>query len=241
MDNAIIERIKKLLALGERAGTEAEAELAMSRAHELLAKHNLSIGEVKGAAEEEAYDTEKFDIQRGGPWQRQVYAAICKLYFCEYYMESCRGHHKHCVIGKPSNIAIASYLSEYIIRTAKKMSLEAYLEHYPEGSKSAYCRSYRKGFAARIALRSREQLAAAQTNKMRDAGGNALILHPLYERTSREIGAYKDSINLRLKTGKSRQQAASNPSAWGRGHEAAGDVSLTANGLHARQATKQLA
>jgi Protein of unknown function (DUF2786) len=39
--DSIIAKINKLLALGERGGTEAEAIAAMQKVHELLAKHNL--------------------------------------------------------------------------------------------------------------------------------------------------------------------------------------------------------
>lgn len=39
-------RIRKLLALGERAGTEAEAQAAMAMAHRLLAQHNLDMAAV---------------------------------------------------------------------------------------------------------------------------------------------------------------------------------------------------
>src|SRR4051794_30275940 len=45
--DSIVSRINKLLALGERGGTEAEATAAMRKVHELLAKHNLSLDDVK--------------------------------------------------------------------------------------------------------------------------------------------------------------------------------------------------
>jgi hypothetical protein len=48
----IQKKIKKLLALGERGGTEAEAQAAMARAHVLLAKHNLTLSEVQAHGSE---------------------------------------------------------------------------------------------------------------------------------------------------------------------------------------------
>jgi len=54
MDRAIIERIAKLLELAKSPCNEYEAALAAERAKELLALHNLSVGEVELAAAESA-------------------------------------------------------------------------------------------------------------------------------------------------------------------------------------------
>lgn len=240
MSEAIIEKIKKLMALGERGGTEAEAELAMAKVHELLAKHNLSMDAITDSHEpDDDYDRQEFDVEKGGPWQAFIWQGVARLYFCSYYYN--RSRKVHGVIGKKSNIAVVNYLGAYLIRTAKKLSLEAYNETCPEHGRGKYRRSFHKGFADRVSQRCAEQLRKAKQNEMRDERGQALILHPLYDKSQREIEAFIKSIGLGLKSGGSGQRGASDYSAYGRGQTAGNDVSLTANGLHARAAVKQLA
>ena len=45
-NTTVIAKIQKLLALGRRGGTEQEADAAMAKAQELLAKYNLDLAVV---------------------------------------------------------------------------------------------------------------------------------------------------------------------------------------------------
>src|SRR5262245_26445831 len=96
---ALIERIRKILALGERGGTEAEAQLAMSMAHQLLAKHNLSIDDVTisdttngmGPIETDESTASKLSYTY---WSDVIYAAVAELNFCTCFTRTQRRYGK---------------------------------------------------------------------------------------------------------------------------------------------------
>lgn len=75
---AIVERIQKILALGRRGGTEAEAAAAMAKAQELLAEHNLTLAQVESAQQGTARREEL--AAAGGSsmrWTRRRYTGWC--------------------------------------------------------------------------------------------------------------------------------------------------------------------
>lgn len=65
-NEVIIERLRKLIALAENAGTEAEAANAMARVQEILTKYNLSMGDVGSARDEDEDFTREFAQHRHG-------------------------------------------------------------------------------------------------------------------------------------------------------------------------------
>src|SRR4051812_832746 len=124
--DSIISRINKLLALGERGGTEAEATAAMQKVHELLAKHNLSLDDVKDApTEEEDYIQDETTGAAKQPWQDVVWSGVARLYFCKHLKRTGPDGTRHLLIGKPSNIAVAKYVAAYLVRTGEELARRA--------------------------------------------------------------------------------------------------------------------
>lgn len=108
----LIDRIQKLLALGERGGTEAEATAAMRKVHELLAKHNLSLDDVKESpVAEEDYVRDEAASSPRQPWQDWVWTSVAELYFCKHFKRKFGSQTTHLLIGKPSNIAVVKYVA----------------------------------------------------------------------------------------------------------------------------------
>ena len=227
--NQIIERINKLLALGERGGTEAEATAAMQKVHELLAKHNLSLDDVKeSSVAEEDYIQDESEGKRGQPWQDYIWTAIAKLYFCKHLTRSGPSGTRHLVIGKPSNIAVVKYLAAYIVRTGEELARQAAAS---SESKQAFRNSFKKGFAYRLAVRVEEEIASAKAGKMTDsATGTALIVSPLYDQSNRDIDRFimASGMKVRRSTGSIN---VSNRDGFTAGRSAAESVSLRGNGV----------
>lgn len=226
---AIISKIQKLLALGERGGTEAEAEAAMQKVHELLAKHNLSLGDVKDApATEEDYVQDFTDATNRQPWQDYIWTSVAQLYFCRHFKRIRGNHVQHMIIGKPSNIAAVKYVSMYLIRTANALAAKAAAS---SNSKRLFINSFKKGFASRIASRVTEEIKKARDGKMMDsATGTALLVLPLYDQATRDIDRFLMDNQIRPRSGSSRMSV-SDSNGYYAGREAANSVSLTSNGL----------
>src|ERR1022692_3485341 len=86
----IISRIKKLLNLAQ-SPCEAEATLAMARAQELLAAHNLDYAQVKDTelfSNQPEEKREKAQVNRSAKyqWQVDLWAAIAEANFCWHWV-----------------------------------------------------------------------------------------------------------------------------------------------------------
>lgn len=120
--NPIIEKIRKLQALAERAGTEAEAANAAARVRELLEKHNLDMGAIQLEAEP---GTERHvlvnGIRRG---HLNVLArACCSLFDVEMFwtkLPKHRGWHA-AFIGLGANVEAACITFDWLLESVEAL------------------------------------------------------------------------------------------------------------------------
>ena len=227
---SIIDRITKLLALGERAGTEAEAAAAMQKAHELLAKHNLSLDDVAAMpVTEEDYVRDEARASSRQPWQDWVWSAVAELYFCHHYKRKFQGRTTHLLVGKPSNIAVVKFVAPYVVRTGEELARKA-----AGGAGQAYRNSFKKGFAVRIAARAKEEIRAAKAGEVRDSvTGTALVLSPLYDRENRGIERFMVEQGMKPRQQQTRA-GVTDANGYLAGKAAADSVSLRGNGVGQR-------
>lgn len=116
MDDKILNRIKKLFALGSNNSNEHEAESAMKMARKLLDKHNISVYDLK---EDEEIGI-KTEVNLSMPWTRIVYQSIAELYDVRYLIQKHkRKPHEHLLIGTESNRVTASIVIEFVIKEIK--------------------------------------------------------------------------------------------------------------------------
>jgi hypothetical protein len=126
-DSAIIEKIRKLHALSERAGTEAEAANAATRVRELLEKHNLDIGTIELKAEPGT------SARTRGLGQKKehyaILATVCnELFDVQCYLQCTpRQQHFYAFVGLKANVEAACMTLEYLID-----SVESILEFWKE-------------------------------------------------------------------------------------------------------------
>src|SRR5262245_49181992 len=191
--SAIHEKIKKLLALAERGGTEAEAQAAMAAAHALLAKHNLTMSEVHAFGEEKPEDLIT-DASTPAPlrnqyWRDTIYCAIADLFFCNAFMRQRKHIRCYVVYGRPSNIQAVHDVAPALIRTGATLATQeakaAAQRMAQEGvalNVRAWASSFRIGYAQRIRQRVKEDIAKAKRGEVTDETGTALMLAPLYNR-----------------------------------------------------------
>lgn len=246
----IQEKIKKLLALGERGGTEAEAQAAMARAHVLLAKHNLTLSEVQahGSEPEAPIETDESTPAplRNKLWRDTIYAHVAELNFCKLYMRRRQGERWYCVVGRPGNIAVVHDVARYLIRTGDELATRGAKEAAQrlaadgvELNLRAWAASFRIGYAMRIAERVREEIRKAMAGQTKDETGTALILAPLYHRENSALTAYMDGQNLKLRTGRVSCNVRSS-SGYNAGREAGERASLGSHGVTARPGLQKL-
>jgi len=165
---AIIEKVRKLLALAEANDNPNEAAAAGAKAQKLLADYNLESANVEGATQDDAREAVKLD---GGThaFQRDLWRAVAELNFCSYWAQEYTAtetkhvwskagaslgtqtkqvkRHRHNLIGRIVNarmtVAMATYLLEAIERVLRER-----LNGAPAGSNWAW--SFRKGAASTL-------------------------------------------------------------------------------------------
>jgi len=234
-------KIQKIMALAERAGTEAEGQAAMAAVQALLAKHNLNMSEVQSydatPQEQIVLDDSVPAPLRNFDWQGLIYSGIAKLYFCDYFRRKKNGQHTFVITGRPSNIAIVHHVAAAIIRMG---DAEAKRQMRIEGQRMAddgitlntraWANSFRLGFGARIRERCRADIEAAQNGHVKDAEtGNALVLAPLYNQERQAIQSFWNKSNLRVVS--RNVGAGRSTSGYQAGHAAGNSANLRSNGV----------
>ena len=192
-DNNIIEKIRKLLALAERGGTEAEAAAAMEKVQALLTKHNLDIDSVR-KPEESSFTREFQEFEWNASWIRPIAGAVAKLYFCSMYYTQ-QGLDKQIIymVGEKVNILTAQYVVDLVVATGKRLAKAYAQECYRDWGMNpvSASNSFKKGFALRISSRCAELMREAKRGNIKDVEtGTALVVTNFYERNETAIAKF---------------------------------------------------
>jgi len=168
MQNAIIDRIKKCLALAD-SPNENEAALAMKRAQELMAKYNVELRHVKGASEEDEFQ-EVVGAKSGKKACEYVFVfEIARKFFRVEIFESAgrrRGKGAgwtYWVCGRPADIAIAEHVIEYLQQTFRREWQRYRRQQGLTGSAVAHRHGFQMGMFQ--GLRDKLALSQAQIEK----------------------------------------------------------------------------
>lgn len=187
---AIIDRVRKLLALAERKqGNEAEAAAAAAKAQELLALYNLSMSTV----EQSPQDGKREDARvRGGMYhyERDLWRAVAELNFCFYfhswrwrtqstkYGPVQRRQFMHRVVGRQVNSQSTIAMSGYLQQTIERLCRERLAtSHAPGDINSQYFSSwavaFREGAAERVMEKLRDRRRDLEQKQAAEAKARA--------------------------------------------------------------------
>lgn len=187
---AVIEKVKKLLALASGNANEFEAQAAAQKAQDLLSAYNLDMATV---GNERKSSNRKDSNRKGGlyAWQRSIWQATCELNFCMYW--SIKGlfagqSYEHRILGRQENVISAELMAGYLQDTIERLTRQ----YAKEGNyQSIFVReliAYREGMATRLVERlqqiRRERLAEDKRKSDEEAARRA---HPGYASTGNAI------------------------------------------------------
>ena len=112
----ILNKIKKLFALGSNNPNENEAKSAIRMAKKLLDKHNFSMYELK--------DKEHIGITIEDyvnmPWVRIIYGSVARLFDSKYVIDKTCKPAQHLIIGAESNRVTASIVIHYVLSEIRR-------------------------------------------------------------------------------------------------------------------------
>lgn len=165
--DAVLKRIRALLAMSRGNANENEAMAAGRKVQEMLAEFNLSESDV------EQRDVHGKIIEDGdlmtsssNPWRRSLAHAVARLYLCDYfwnhvYAESTtrrcgyvRGD-RHNFIGLAHNVVVAKEMFVYFVDTVERLAKESRKQ---QKKTHAYEHAFRHGCAVRLTARLWERI-----------------------------------------------------------------------------------
>lgn len=208
--SAILRRIRKLLALARGKGSEAEAAAAVTRAHALLAEHNLAESDVRepiDAPIQRILDDSTVDGSRD-LWPAQVWNATAMLHFCRYFCsEQFCGRRRiglqHSLVGLPHNIEAAKLTARYLVDAVERLARESGRD-LPSPERRSYGASFRRACGLRLAERVHaryRELATASDPASSLPSSSLPALVSLYVRERIENDALLDQRGIQLGAG----------------------------------------
>jgi len=217
----VIDRIRKLVALAQGGASESEAEQAMARVHGLLAEHNLRLPDVlagapPGAPPEAPADRVLETVEAADhPWERPIWSATAALYFCAYFYEGRPGRTatgaapraarvRHNLVGKPHNILVARLMTDYFLKTIRRLARQEAC-HLPPSARRSFAHSFQVACARRLAHRIWLRKCASEIDSIsldpRDGASRLPALRPLYNLEDEANRALLAALGIRLVPG----------------------------------------
>ena len=115
----LFEKIEKLLALSE-SPNEAEAAAALAKVQVLLARHGLSMSDMKSSSKSSVEERSILNKKRLRNWESALLATVMKATYTEAVHKPAEG--KVYIIGREINVATAENLFSYLHETIKRIS-----------------------------------------------------------------------------------------------------------------------
>ena len=179
---AIVEKIRKLLAVANGTANEHEASVAASKAQDLLEAYNLDMAIISQKSHSAASPRNRTH-RAGGlyKWQRNLWYAVSTLNFCVYYYK--RGlrsgeQYEHQIIGSHANVIGTEIMAQYLEQAIERLTRNWVKVNHP--NKSVFIRdaiAYREGLATRISGRlwsqRNQHLAKEAANRKEERARNA--------------------------------------------------------------------
>lgn len=233
MNPNIIEKIQKLQALADNAGTEHEAALAAQRVAELCRQHNLDIG-IATLTAEETEATESRHVHDSSRWQAHwswLGQACDALFGVAHYKTAVAQAIKNqagFVTGRQVGAAIVFYGLKASVQSAimtyeyLTASVEAMLEGYINGGGQCFGLTDRRSFRIGCAERISEEAEKVGGESRKQVAANE-DCQALVRLEGRLIKAH--AAKLHLCAGHGARGAASH-SAYSAGYAAGGRVDI---------------
>lgn len=198
----IIERVQKLLNLAGNNPNEAERDAAMQKALAVLAEHNMTMEQVERTTTRKERNVGHMTAEgRSGPWIKGTYAAIGRLYFCEYVFMSLGKKTVHYFIGEQANCAVAHQIASWVSETLWK---EGVAGKRRTGSNNAYLTSFLNHASDVLALRVEKMIEEARKGETVVDGKNLPVLASFYD-TARDANRQYMNDEIRPRTVRSRK------------------------------------
>lgn len=153
MENNIIEKIQKLLALAGNNSSEAEAGAAALKAQELMAKHGVILADLEEMSSTvEEIKVESFNAGAGRAWKYDLARVISQNFRCKWFMQGKRwigfyGHATDALAAKE----VFQFLFKNGHRLADREVHRAFAKTgYTAGVYNSFCKGFVQGVKEKL-------------------------------------------------------------------------------------------
>ncbi|KKL58786.1 hypothetical protein LCGC14_2221880 [marine sediment metagenome] len=162
VDDKVLERLQALLRLAKDGGaTEAEASLAMERAHSLLLKHGLEMADVEGDGQGGGVEEFLYDGLTNQRWMPSLVTVVAQNNYCRVLVQRSG---QLSIIGRSYNVKIVHHLSLWLIGQVSGLAstdwdTREFLGRTDGASRGEWRESFIVGVMNRVGERLRQQRA----------------------------------------------------------------------------------
>ena len=211
VSDAMMKRIRSLLAMSRGTANENEAAVAAAMVQKLLVEYNLTESDVEQRdSSGKIIEDNDLMTSSSNPWRRSLALACARLYLCDYFWQHVyvptsnrktgyiRGD-KHTFIGLPHNVVVAKEMFVYLVDTIERLASDARKTKTKAvvGSLSAYEHSFRTACGTRVTIRLWERY-----NEQTAPPAGLLVksnVPALYTKLSAEVNEYMEKNHKEIK------------------------------------------
>lgn len=190
LDPKILEKLRKLLALQEKAGTTEEAANAAAKIRDMLLKYNLDMEAVKRSdptkveeVRQASYNPEDLTMRHEGKWVTKLTGVIARHNMCQLILT--RGDWVY-IIGTKSNVQITWFLVEQLVNRLRPMSREYFARYEGAEKRNTFFRGFFLGAVDGISSTLSKE-AAREVYNAKQAHTSKLEQRPLDETQTQAI------------------------------------------------------
>ena len=144
MDTKLLNRIFKLLTLGNGSSFDGEADAALCKAYALMREHDISMAQVEGASREEQLGSLDEQAIVGFPakrWEMLLLITVARLFDCKAFRYSHQDQQNHIcnteyIVGRESNRITAVLMYNWL---RDKLRADAILRGGKSSARATYC------------------------------------------------------------------------------------------------------
>ncbi len=127
IDSAILNKIKKLLAM-TASPNEAEAAVAMAKAHQLLKEYNLAIDDIEADNRFDINEETYLTFERERKWKTMLITDVCAANFCSI-LKGVGQTVTLKIVGKEHNILATKIMLDYLFSTIERIAKNVPVAH----------------------------------------------------------------------------------------------------------------
>lgn len=213
--SAIMERLKKMLALAENAGaTEDEASNAANMAAALALKYGIDLEQLQRTTHQPRAGFEYVVIHtdKGGfeQWLMNLIGGVCAIHGNRtFFQGNARiGVTQYCAILRKDMVPVVTATMDYLVKAVLRMNTEAVKgRNLSQPERAAFRKAFRIACSARIRQRMHDRLREMMQNDdaaKQATGSTALVVLNHIEAEVKEMTTWMEDQGFRFKESKSR-------------------------------------